>query len=1784
MEHAWLDSLSEDWVSQPGSVNSIAQLPSSDKKNKAHEYPSRIPRKTLDPIPNLAPANEHGDSYILGEHSVNDINISMQRLSMKARHEIKVFVSNGDESQAAPGSADGSVVHNTVHRSPSGRRIRQTPEWKRRLLQGDMQYGEQRDLFSSAAVGLQDMFKPPVTVEEDLPEEINESQEHHLEPTMPSSPPLCHRRSSIDLANEVDTFEEEGHEMPNEVTPSPSPRRSMRGIQYRLNIEDTAPTSTPPSMTMGQRGMLNQDQSILSVPSDAGINSRKVSGQSEIRHEDFSPILIGKHSDEAGTVEFTPIEVPANQLKQKLERLRINQMLLDPEINLEEAFDGEEVDTNELAQQAANINCRRGGRSQDGSFLYRGLSPDMGLGGDSSEMLPEESLQASTPKQFPTIRNDTMNFNRGFGASPSIPRAPFPSPEKAPNRPANSGGSPLKLFGPYDTFTNQTLLRRISQFEEGTSATPSKNSISPAPLRERQLSFDQDDEHARSPGSPDLPPLDESHLISEFGAGTLKDYEFTLGNETGVSNKENISPKPFPPRPSYTSQGLRESSPDDGSEIIVRRRRDKSRSVSAGTHSRVTSTSSQRRQPATHPQLTLENLGSPKRDVDSEGKRPRTSPVKDPTPKRRRTLHRSDIAFGRENLAGIDLGPSQRQPSQGERNQETLHSVFELADPRVLATRPILRPRISSGRAPLGEVVGEESVLRPKTAPNPTHWKDGSLQTEESLATDRKPSIRTQDFVDQAAQIMAMIRNQVRPHGLSSLEESEAEFARESSPTPSDDVRSESTTEPFSRPPSREGKPAVSRTPLRHDDPELLNRLKKYQEISDMGDVLSSLRSMGFVLEDSNADRPSGKSSLERANGWLRSPMATDGENVISDIPNIRITMNPAMAAATASPTREFPSDSSGRGTHRSYPTASSRGSESRRTIMPESVSHLIPDKVGSMRLDKTSNTWFKSKDGTREQEANVLPSDSSEDDPFASIPDLSVDLTKELQNLRLATTHKGEGALNIEVCESPSSPLANGPPARAFMTFSPDGHLSPNGSLAASRQLRSVSINSHSGSDLALSEELPPPVADSQETQPESQAASRRHMTISFSSPVASFIHEAHSEERDSQDDEDDEDTPVALDHKATVAAMRAQGQKSMNKSALKHPAQANGRGTARMPPRQLSDGDSEFVPRPVSRIDEQDEDSTVELPFHDQQLSVIGETSMVSHKTPNARRTSLSFIMNHTPGNQALSFLADDSAIIGQNVGKLSLSPLSEFTVNNSDQSFGFEVSYVMGRRHMETGDGAKKVLTMSIRNLVDKLSQVEPHEPYWEDLADLNLSGKNLSSLHMLDEFCGKVVTLDASGNTLAHLDGVPSTVRQLKVSQNMLTELTSWDHLWNLQYVDVSGNEIKSLSALKNLVHLRSVKADNNQLTSLDDLDCHDGLLSLTARDNLIEEIDFTMLKLERLTDLDLTGNKLRSIRKIELLPSLVRLKLGKNQLETLNFSSCIGALRQLDVSDNDLASLDVGNLPSLQSLYADRNLLTSLSGFSKCRRLDSLSLREQRGNGTLDLSFLAAAYEVRKLFLSGNFLGAFEPCVDFLNLQLLELANCGLQTLPEKLGQLMPNLRTLNLNFNAIANLAPLKFIPRLKKLFCAGNRLADSTVVTELLTDFPHLRQLDVRDNPVTLGFYAPIQVLVCKERKGPVDPFVLPDGDTARDELYAGRLDEATKLRRRLHQVVFTTSCRKLRTLDGLPVQRQTVLQKDAVLQTLLSEGLLPSLDEANAPASEPAQGIESVKESVKV
>lgn len=269
-----------------------------------------------------------------------------------------------------------------------------------------------------------------------------------------------------------------------------------------------------------------------------------------------------------------------------------------------------------------------------------------------------------------------------------------------------------------------------------------------------------------------------------------------------------------------------------------------------------------------------------------------------------------------------------------------------------------------------------------------------------------------------------------------------------------------------------------------------------------------------------------------------------------------------------------------------------------------------------------------------------------------------------------------------------------------------------------------------------------------------------------------------------------------------------------------------------------------------------------------------------------------------------------------------------------------------------------------------------------------------------------------------------------------------------------------------------------------------------------------------------------------------------------------------SLRFLKLSDNDIQTLDLAAIPSLRLLHVDRNNIMTMTGFSQCRCLDSLSLREQKGNNVLDTSFLNSACEVRKLFLSGNRLSGFNPEVDFLNLQYLELANCGLQSLAPDIGQLMPNLRILNINFNAIDDLWPLRYIPRLKKLLAVGNRLSEAGKVANALAEFPHLSRLDLRNNGATLGFYAPVQTLVSTDDDGgkeaEFDPFTLPDVDSERQEKFASRLDIGTRMRKRVYDMVVLNDCRQLKMLDGLPVSTEAVSRKDDVWEALVESGIV--------------------------
>jgi hypothetical protein len=187
--------------------------------------------------------------------------------------------------------------------------------------------------------------------------------------------------------------------------------------------------------------------------------------------------------------------------------------------------------------------------------------------------------------------------------------------------------------------------------------------------------------------------------------------------------------------------------------------------------------------------------------------------------------------------------------------------------------------------------------------------------------------------------------------------------------------------------------------------------------------------------------------------------------------------------------------------------------------------------------------------------------------------------------------------------------------------------------------------------------------------------------------------------------------------------------------------------------------------------------------------------------------------------------------------------LSELPEFTLNQIDER---DVQGRVVSKRNTVGpvfQGTEDRFASGNHLLVKALQDVEPDEPYWEDVRKVDLHGKGLTSLHLLDVLCDRLEKLDVSHNALSQLNGAPHTTRCLSVRNNMLTGMTAWSHLFNLQYLDISHNQIESMEGLAGLVHLRELRADGNKIQNLDGIWELDGLLTLSLRSNELSEVDF-----------------------------------------------------------------------------------------------------------------------------------------------------------------------------------------------------------------------------------------------------------------------------------------------------------------------------------------------------
>lgn len=1315
-------------------------------------------------------------------------------------------------------SQSGYQSTNTVQIKPKKSRdeAAATPEWRKRLVRGDNGAADQRDLF--APMELESVFKPPTpgsaTAQQDsVPFTKQDDQLWDFTDTT-SRPDSAVRGDAVDS-------EGRGSERVDDQlsgTGVDSPRGTVNRTPWE-EADKRAPGHDPDQVEVSRREHTEQ---------------RTASGLEDLRNEGITPITFTRPNTLDGGATSEVVKSALKQVTNKLESLSMD-TANRPDSPASDSF----LFYNRSESHPA-------GSSQDDSLLdvtSHSLPQDLSMGtADFSSRRGNGPFpRRFSPSPFPshrmspaTLANAKIRSSPLFNptqhtGSPSLPR-----PSSSHVRPSTAGdattreakmpssGSPLKLFGQHDTFTNNRLLRRMSQFEEtfgdGSDGDGSDGNEPTSPSEEaRRKGEKRSFLNTRHEPLSDISSRFNERLASRnierprlnrFGDGELDKFDFSdtspyehklVYDEANGFGSRPTSRKRSSDRQQYSRRGSQQGSLGHTRSVSS----SFTRKPSAWTrqsyfnHLRDTTWSSRLNK--------KENQGL------SEVKRVPKAAA-DPTPKRRRTILRYDRAESDRQQTNGDP-PSKFGDSMSLLQRSLLQHGVHLENGDYLAP-PGLSHSMQRPRTPTPSQIRSthEAKIAPSRDFSESNFDERDYSDSFSIEGDiplvkvtgtgdssRKGSITTQDYLNEATKIMDLIRAKGRPAaGLTSVQESDPD-SEEGDVSYED----ESTREAFSRPPSREGTDLRKQREPKELNPLILSHLRKYQEIED-GEFGANESVMSLNGHSSHREPRAGvdsQSENKRLRGLApeqrkRKPSGSlddIAENIAHDL----MTINTQMSGFSV----------------QSIPTGSSQNSQAKGMLSSDLISHLIPEQINGFTYDRSRNLWIK---GDTEEPAPQPSQGDDNDDPFQNIPDLSVDELQEMMRVHgLRSPAKSVAAeAEDQRARTPLGAIIS-PRKTDPRPHTRGGEPSVSASCVQSRTTRFTNSVPNSGTrDTTWSTDEVPGRNDTgakpaKATSAAASQSQRKQVRVAtFSSPLVS-----HVAYRD--------------DHVAPTSHS-GQGDSTHLSGPTDGPSdladQQNGSTRSFAPPmgRETSVAGQPFVRRPVSRIEERNEEGADDL-----NLACRNE-SLAMQRTPADNAAENSLVTIQSPEQTNYSF---------------HLSPLADFSVNQPDHPLNLEMSYVAQRTHPSSLRQVHGTFALATEDLIKHITDVEPYEPYWDHVRRLVLRQKGLITLHKLSDFCPRLEDLDVSDNEVGQLSGIPSTLRTLKISKNCLSNLTSWGHLTNLQYLDISGNDIENLDGFSSLIHLRELKANDNQICNIDGILDLNGLLSLKLSNNLVPAVDF-----------------------------------------------------------------------------------------------------------------------------------------------------------------------------------------------------------------------------------------------------------------------------------------------------------------------------------------------------
>lgn len=765
-----MDGLEDDWISEPRSstISADSQLHLQNNTSTSSftsQITTAVSKKDLYTDSSCNPVTQ-GDNH----QQSTGISTIPGTTSHTSSSNIPTFSQPAAQEQQS-----------TMQVKPRKENIEtNTPEWKKRIVRGELPAGESGDLF--APMRLESVFKPPTG---------SESIEQTTLPTLDSSNRLFSGDFNLSSSNLISRYR--GF-MPDDSEMKTGSSNSQGDTTWMEHMSEEFPMGTLDSISSAYIRHIEPLKNGLSAlrlgrrDATADSRMRTVSGLEELRNENISPISLPKRNS-LHDVSSRNVSVRSQWQDRRASSPASDSFFLEAtntdangyfvgddsiDMTSHSLPEGLSMGTQDLIAAGGFVNSRRGGYFEDASFHRRELS----LSPPPSQFYSSVN-QAHAPLQ---------PFTPNRSLTPPMPNQP--SPDRSDERP-RSGGSPLKLFGQYDTFTNDKLLRRMSQFEDDSKPRFDRRSFE---LDERSGSESIED-------SAILEPM-------EYQGDT---QETPLDIEKAHSNHSS----------------------SEGEEQPERTRMHRSRRKS---------------------------VYSPSKNL--EVKRLLNSPTKGSAPKRRRTLQISEKQdepwpepiLDSSGFISDDFHQSKLFDFDVENaGAETVSQTFQSSKPSTPKSTNSRKTqqRAHSQSSSISE--GFHETLSPSY--NDTHnFPIVPFNIKNPMNESRKGSITTQDFLNEATKIMDIIRAKGRPaNNLASLDENGG--------TPNEDnfttYTDESSQERFSRPPSRDGVDLRTLRIQPEPHPRIVSHLKKFEDKDEFDLVMSSsMRSLRLKRDDELPETP----------------------------------------------------------------------------------------------------------------------------------------------------------------------------------------------------------------------------------------------------------------------------------------------------------------------------------------------------------------------------------------------------------------------------------------------------------------------------------------------------------------------------------------------------------------------------------------------------------------------------------------------------------------------------------------------------------------------------------------------------------------------------------------------------------------------------------------------------------------------------------------------------------------------------------------------------------------